>query len=168
MSRPDRTWLRWLPWLACCFAVGCLGAHSVFSSTIVLKDGRRLQGRIGKTAGLAVNPLSPNANSVDTIRFIDDGLRRVFFPAIRIGQLLEADAGEPQQNIIIKQNVARDAGSKILRVGPIVNIADFDKRGHRTLTMLTGKGPIAIVQGITQITPTWTKVEAMRPTAARR
>ena len=53
-------------------------------STIVLKDGRRLQGSVGKVAKLADNPLSTKSDDAATITFVDDDLRRVFFPTFRI------------------------------------------------------------------------------------
>ena len=138
-----------------------LGAAAAQASTIVLKDGRRLQGRLGKVAALADNPLSSkSANELAVITFVDDDLRRIFFPTFRVLRIEEADAGEIKERIGIKQNVAK-AGAKINRVGPIMKIEPFDDRGRRTFTMMSEKGPLDVIQGITQITPLWTKVEGL-------
>ena len=126
----------------------------------MLKDGRQLHGRFGQTGGMALNPLSPKTSETESIKFIDDDLRRVFIPTFRIAKVLEADTGEVQEVISIRQHVAK-SGSRVQRVGPIVSIEPFDARGHRTLTMMTDKGPLKVVQGITQITANFVKVEGM-------
>jgi predicted esterase len=46
-------------------------------------------------------------------------------------------------------------------VGPIVSVQPWDEYGHRTFVMATSKGNVPVVQGITEITPTYTKVEGM-------
>jgi predicted esterase len=164
MSRASRTWLRsslWLVWLVAGAWLG--GAAWAPASTIVLKDGRRLHGSIGKVSGLADNPLSSKAaGDPATITFVDDELKRVFVPTFQILRKEEADVGEVPEKIGIKQHVAK-SGSKINRVGPIVKVGQFDKWGRRTFTMMTDKGPLDVVQGITQITPDWTKVEGLVP-----
>jgi predicted esterase len=47
-------------------------------------------------------------------------------------------------------------------VGQPLKITEFDEFGHRMFTMNTAKGPLDIAQGITEITPRWTKVEGIR------
>ncbi|HEX3727068.1 MAG TPA: peptidase, partial [Pirellulales bacterium] len=139
--------------LAICIAGVARGA------ALRLKDGRHIEGKLGKVAGLAENPMSPNANHVPTITFVDDSLRRVFVPTFRILQV-EEEVGEVKEKIGLDQRVAR-SGAAIHRLGPITKVTPFDDHGHRTLTMLGEKGPLNIVQGITQITPIWTKVEGL-------
>jgi pimeloyl-ACP methyl ester carboxylesterase len=157
MSRRNRTWLSGL---LLAIGWGLVLVAVAPASTIQLKDGRTLTGRIGKTSGLAENPLSPDAEAPQTIVFVDDDLRRVFVPTYRIERILEADTGEVPERIHINQRVAT-TGSLVQRAGPIVNITPFSEFGHRTLTMMTDKGPREVVQGITLITPHWTKVEGM-------
>jgi predicted esterase len=132
------------------------------ATTIVLKDGRRLQGSVGKVAKLADNPLSAKSDEVATITFVDDDLKRVFFPTFRIqpGGINELNSGQALERITIRQNVAR-VGSKVNRVGSVLKIGSFDDRGRRTFTMMTNKGPLDVVQGITQITSVYTKVEGL-------
>ena len=46
-------------------------------------------------------------------------------------------------------------------VGPIIKVTPFDQWGRRILTMNTTSGRLDIIQGITQITPTYAKVEGL-------
>ena len=72
----------------------------------------------------------------------------------------EVDTGEVGERIAVRQIVAR-TGSKVNRVGPIIKISPFDEHGRRTFTMLTNKGPLDVIQGITLITPLYCKVEGL-------
>jgi len=135
--------------------------QSVSAATAVLKDGRRLQGKVAAVTGLGDNPLSPKGDAAKSITLFDDGLRRVFVPRFRIQQLIEADTGEVKEKIGIEQHVASDAGSRLGRMGPIVKVTPFDEFGRRTFSMMTDKGRLDVIQGITIITPTWTKVEGL-------
>ena len=133
---------------------------SVQGSTILLKDGRRLQGSIGKVAKLADNPNSTRSDEPATITLVDDNLKRIFIPTSQVLKIDEVDTGEVGERIAVRQIVAR-TGSKVNRVGPIIKISPFDEYGRRTFTMLTNKGPLDVIQGITQITPLYTKVEGL-------
>src|SRR5262245_665681 len=54
------------------------------------------------------------------------------------------------------------AGQQINVVGRPLRIDPFDEYGHRIYSMVGAKGkPYDLVQGITEITPRWTKVEAI-------
>ncbi|MEX0677672.1 MAG: peptidase [Pirellulales bacterium] len=158
MSRVGQPRLKGSFWTACLAGV-CLAA-SAQASTIILKDGRRLQGAVGETTGLADNPLANKSGDLATITFVDDELRRVFFPTFQIRSIEEVNTGEIPQQINVHQRVARQGG-RISRVGPIIKITPFDNFGRRVVTMMTDKGPLDVIQGITQITPVWTKVEGL-------
>jgi predicted esterase len=135
-------------------------SSTVHGSTILLKDGRRLQGSIGKVAKLADNPLSNRSDEPATITLVDDNLKRTFVPTAQVLKIDEVDTGEVGERIAVRQIVAR-TGSKVNRVGPIIKISPFDEHGRRTLTMLTNKGPLDVIQGITLITPLFCKVEGL-------
>ena len=93
---------------------------------------------------------------------IDDNLRRVFIPYASIAKIEEVESSEVKERIAIKQHVVRaTSGSRISHVGQLVGIQPFDQFGRRSVRMMTDKGPLDVVQGITQITPQWTKVEAL-------
>ena len=60
----------------------------------------------------------------------------------------------------MEQNVA-DAGFQVGAVGPATRITQFDEYGRRIYEMDTLKGPLAVVQGITEISPVFTRVQGM-------
>jgi predicted esterase len=133
---------------------------TLLASSVTLKDGRRLEGSIGKVAKLAQNPAANGPQGPATITFLDNDLYRTFVPQSQIAAVNQVNVGDIKERITIKQNVAR-AGGRVSRLGPIVKITQFDDRGRRTFSMMTDKGQIDIIQGITQITPLWTKVEGL-------
>src|SRR5204863_243750 len=110
MQRFCRAWRR--SWFVVLLVTAWLAASVAQSSVLVMKDGRRLEGKFGKVAGLAENPLAPSANRVPTITFVDDGLRRVFIPTLTrpdrpVGVLrIEQAAGEVKEKIGLEQRVA--------------------------------------------------------------
>ncbi len=81
MSRLCRIWRNSWQWSTLLVACAWL-ATPVEAATIVLKDGRRLEGRVGKTSGLAANPLNQQPGQPATITFIDDDLRRSLLPHV--------------------------------------------------------------------------------------
>jgi pimeloyl-ACP methyl ester carboxylesterase len=137
---------------------------SLLGIEVVLKDGRVLKGKKAPVTGM--NPL-PAATSgegpgdVPLIEVLDDDLRRTFVSIYQIvpnGRRPE-QAGEVPEKIIIKQRV-KHAGATMKIVGPILK-TPFDGFGRRTVTMLTDRGELKIVQAITELTPTYTKVEGV-------
>jgi predicted esterase len=162
MSRRART-RRWSEWRSALVLVAVVlgGASTASGASILLKDGRALRGKIGLVGGLAENPNLPKGDDTKGITFVDDNLCRVFIPTRQIEKVLEADKGEVPEVIRIDQHIANAARLKISRVGPILSVTPFDALGHRTLTMATDKGPLSVIQGITEIGPVYTKVEAL-------
>lgn len=135
------------------------------ATTLRMRDGRILEGSIGQVGGLAENAIAIQRSgggepAVRPILVIDDNLRRTFVPKFQVAKVEEADSSEAVEKIHVKQRVA-EAGSHIGRIGQIIRITDFDEYGRRILTIATNKGPVDVVQGITLITPEWTKVEGM-------
>lgn len=148
-----------------CFALSLslvILLQPVSAEIITLKNGLRLEGSIGKLGSLDGNALAgTQVGEVATkeIVIIDDSLRRVF-----VGQKSVQTFGDSQlgsfERIKLQQSVA-SAGPGIASVGPIVKVEPFDKYGRRTFTMAGSKGNIDVIQGITEITPRYTKVEAL-------
>ncbi|MCA9246368.1 MAG: hypothetical protein KDA42_04605 [Planctomycetales bacterium] len=134
------------------------------AAKITMQDGRELVGLLGMCAGVAEDPSQPakqpGAVDVQPILIVDDGLRRTFVSKRRIREVNEA-ANPPQERILVRQNAAT-AGLKIGSVGPILKITPFDDYGRRIFSMQGSPDPINIVQGITEITPVWTKVEGLQ------
>ncbi len=133
------------------------------AAKVVHEDGRVLSGRIGLATGVAEDPNAAPRTSggvaVRPILILDDGLRRMFVPKARIGSINETSR-ETLERISVPQPVAQ-SGHAIAGVGPAVGIEPFDKHGRRIFSMTTSKGQVDIIQGITEITPRYTKVEAL-------
>ena len=157
----SRTGPRGLTPLAVALLVAVGSLQSAAALTILLKDGRRLQGNAAPVGGLAENPQSPKASDVKSILVVDDDLKRIFVPTFRMEKILEADSGEVSEKIAVKQRVARDVGGAFSRVGRLVKMTPFDEFGRCTITMMTGKGQLNVVMGITMITPVCTRVEGL-------
>lgn len=131
-----------------------------------LKDGRLLSGRILDVSGIAESPLDAmkeDGNAKATpILLIDDDLRRVFVPKFALASIV-SQVPEPRVKIDLTQwqNVAV-GGLTLGSVGPSLGITPFDKWGRRIYEMQTKDGPLSIVQGITELTPHYAKVEGLR------
>lgn len=131
--------------------------------TLQLVDGRRLTGDIGETSGVAENPLnpSPSAGEVRTapILIVDDGLRRTFVHKTRILPVQPEPSDDPIK-IRLWQNVAQ-RGGVVGGVGRQLNVTPFDQHGRRIFEMQGAGGAISVVQGITEITPVYTRVRGL-------
>lgn len=134
---------------------------SVWGETVTLKNNVRLEGSVGEIDGLNTNPLvTPSA--VKSIVFVDDDLRRVFFGANQLATAPAASAASRMERIPVPQRVAK-TGHQIFSVGAQIRVQPFDEHGWRTYTMVGPAGkPIDVIQGITLVTPTYTKLEALQ------
>lgn len=135
---------------------------SAQADTITLRNGIQVRGSVGKIASIHENPLTPNSDPTapTPVVFVDDQLRRTYFP----GRQVRADgyvAENPvYERIRIEKRVANGT-RRIGTVGPVVRIAPFDEFGNRIYTMQTGQGPLSVVQGITEVSPLYCKIEGL-------
>lgn len=146
-------------------AIGaCLLLGSSLSAEVItLRNGMRLEGDLGKISSVGADPLSATgAGEVKLKRVIvcDDNLRRVFVGTNQVATAPVASPAIGFERINIEQRVSV-AGRSVASVGSIVRVTPFDEFGRRIFTMSSPQGTIDIVQGITQITPSFTKVEAL-------
>ena len=88
-------------------------------------------------------------------------MRRTFVSQRQIQEVHPDTAGQVLEKFRINQRAAH-TGSMVRTVGPITKIEPFDQYGRRIITMNTVRGPVNIIQGITEITPEWTKVEGIK------
>ena len=130
------------------------------ATQIQLKDGRILEGKIGKVGGLAMAPLAINQESTgpQLIDFLDDDLRRTYVSHYQVEKVLDEQPGEILEKFVLHQQVLRN-GHAVKSVGPPVRVDPFDEYGRRIFVMYTAQRQVAIIQVITEITPKWTKVE---------
>jgi predicted esterase len=138
----------WLPWFA---------AAEVFT----LNNGTILEGSADEISSVAVDPTRGlGETGLKQILLVDDGLRRVFVPRKQIAAIATQPAAN-REKIPLYQRIP-SGGQPIKVVGMPLHIDPFDEWGRRIFKMVgPGGKPIELVQGITEITPRWTKVEAI-------
>ncbi|MBI2481513.1 MAG: peptidase, partial [Planctomycetia bacterium] len=137
--------------------------HDLTATVITMKSGLQVEGRIAEMGSLNENPLNPGTeDSTKPIIIVDDGLRRTFVRDLDVAAVAESPATSDER-IQVKQPVA-EAGRRIGTVGPILGVTPFDKWGRRTFSMQGPLGQLDVIQGITEITPTYTRVEGLRGT----
>jgi pimeloyl-ACP methyl ester carboxylesterase len=147
--------------------LGCFLFRSQAAAEVaVLNNGMQFEGNIGKIASLGENPLSPQGGGqvkTKQIVLVDDDLRRTFFSQIQTQSVAPKQAS--LERIQIDQRVAK-GGRRIGAVGPIFNVTPFDEWGRRVFSMNTGQGQVDVVQGITEVTPVYTRVEGLQARSA--
>lgn len=134
------------------------------AATILLKDGRTMTGELGQTSGVADDPFQPgpSAGQVRTtpIVIVDDGLRRTYLRKTSVAEVLD-EADPPTIRLPVWQNHAEN-GSALGVVGQPINVTPFDEFGRRLFEMPTRDGSIAVVQGITEVQPVYTRIRGLR------
>ena len=127
-----------------------------------LKNGMQFEGRIGKISSLGEDPLNPGGASgaikTKQVVFVDDDLRRTFFSSIQTQSVVPSQTN--YERITIDKRVARGK-RRVATVGPIKWVQPWDEWGNRTFTMTSGSGDLSVVQGITEVTPIYTRVEGL-------
>src|SRR5205807_9951825 len=100
-----------LVWIAVC--------PPASGQTLVLKDGRKLEGKYSELASVAENPLSPKTQAgevpVTPLVVVDDGLRRTYIHTAQIAKVLEPTSAKDVR-INISQRVA-ERGGGVGRIG---------------------------------------------------
>jgi len=132
------------------------------ADVVRLKNGMQLEGAFGPIASVgAANPLAPvGPTAIKQIVICDDKLRRIFVAKKELATELAPSPIARTVRFHIKQRVAA-AGRGVGSVGTILRVTPWDEFGRRIFTMSTSDGPASIVQGITEITPTYARVEAL-------
>ena len=142
---------------------GLLSAPLTQAAVYTLKNGMQIEGVPGKIASLASDPLKPKGNQGEVptklILFADDGIRRTFFSTYQLRSAVPSQQVNLEK-IEIRQRVAK-SGRRIASIGAILRVTPFDQYGRRVFTIKSARGPIDVLQGITEITPTYTKVEGL-------
>jgi predicted esterase len=144
-------------------AIACVATSPVQAAKLLLKDGRTLDGEFARISGVADSTVDPKTQSGEVvlapILVVDDGLRRTYIHTFQVSQVLEQASTRPIR-IRVWQDVA-EHGAGIGRAGQAVRVTPFDEYGRRIYEMQTPDGLLSVVQGITQITPVYTKVEGL-------
>ncbi len=137
------------------------------AAVIKLKNGTTLEGRAGKLSSVLQNPFEKQTNGTNSnlrlIGFVTDDLRRTYFSSYQVADLAETPP-HTLERFQIPQRVAK-SGKAISSVGSILGVTPFDEFGRRIFSItVKGRGRVDVIQGITEITPQWTKVEGLLAT----
>ena len=123
-----------------------------------------LEGSPSTIGSVAADPLKGTGNTeLKQILIVDNQLTRTFVPTKQLAKDFGKQAAVGLERIPLFQRIP-SSGNAISVVGmPLPPIDDpFDEFGHRIYRMVGPRNrPIEVVQGITEITPKWTKVEAI-------
>ncbi len=134
------------------------------AATLQLNDGRILSGKLGETSGVAEDPIDPgpSAGMIRTtpILVVEDGLRRTFLHKTDVREVLD-QRNDPRIRIKVWQNVAK-RGASLGVIGRPSNVTPFDKWGRRIVELPSDKGAIAVIQGVTEVTPVYTRVQGLQ------
>ncbi len=134
-----------------------------WADVATLKNGMQFEGSVGRIASLGEDPMNPRggggAVKSKQIVLVDDDLRRTFFSTIQTQSITPKQSS--LERIRIEQRVAK-GNRRIGAVGPIVQITPFDEWGRRVFSMNTAQGQVDVIQGITEVTPVYTKVEGLQ------
>jgi len=142
------------------YGLFCVGLAP--GADILLKDGRTLHGKLGRVSSLAdsLQTMRSDGEKLQQILFLDDELRRTFFSERLVREVLPEEKRQAEEKYALHQRVLR-SGPSIASVGSPISVQPFDEHGRRIYTMSTFKGPLEVIQGITELTPEWTKVEGI-------
>ena len=152
-----------LPQIAIFIAlVATLFCSTANATVFVLNNGMVLDGVMGKLSSYGDDPFKNTGGgevAVELIVMVDDQLRRVFVSTYLVQNTRETEPAH-SEHIHIKQKVAA-AGKRVFQIGDSLHVTPFNQWGRRIYTMQTAQGEIKIIQGITEITPRWTKLEGL-------
>jgi len=164
--RVEKIFFRWGCWITLGVLAGwgltCWPGVELQAAVVVMEDGRMISGKLGPPIVTIGNiPRSaPEGDVVPLILFLDDDLRRIFLPKRQVREVRQDDLGGVEEKFHLWQRVLR-SGASVQTVGAIVRAQPFDEYGRRILTMATARGNVDIIQGITELTPRWAKVEGI-------
>jgi predicted esterase len=128
---------------------------------VEMADGRVLEGRFALLPGVAVDPLAPQGSSGGTpILMCDDELTRTMVSKRQVVKTEPGPVDFGMEKIRIPQRVPEN-GRRVAGMGAALETTPFDEFGRRILALSTAGGRVDIVQGITEITPRWTRIEGL-------
>jgi predicted esterase len=143
------------------FAAQAIVPGSLRADQILHKDGRLLDGKFARMSKTAEDPLKNlDPETAQPIFLCDDNLRRTMVPFNLLNPTSLRPLAEPTQRIVLQQAVSTGK-SRVACVGPLLAVQPFDPFGRRIIKIGTNQGPLDIIQGVTQITPEWTKIEGL-------
>ena len=158
-----RFWIPQSPAAALWPAVWVLAAAAATARAdrVEMADGRVLEGRFALLPGVAVDPTAEKSQAAGTpILMCDDELTRTMVSKRRVAKTEPAPVDFGLEKIRIPQRVP-EKGRRVAGMGAAIETTPFDEFGRRILSLSTAGGRVDVVQGITEITPRWTRIEGI-------
>ena len=117
---------------ACCCPSCCCVAARLEATQILLKDGRVLEGKLGRVGGLAVAPLAVGQDdgSPQLIIFLNDDLRRTYVSKYQVQKMLGRPARRDRGEVRAAPQISATGGWSRASVQP-VRVDPFDEFGRR-------------------------------------
>ena len=151
------------------FPVGGLRRTSIWAGEVQLKNGMVVTGNFwlksqmaGPRVGRKEQPVPKDEMPVPrNILVVDNGWQITYVPMQQVAgnQFNDNVILKPQAFLIKHQKTGQ--GQIIAEVGTVKDVTPFDEFGRRRLTIETQKGPLQVIQGITQIEPDHVVVEGL-------
>jgi predicted esterase len=153
-------------WFAASARIAALLATApvAVADRVELADGRVLDGGFAMVGGVADNPLEDGATTqpaAQPIVVCDYGLTRTMVSKRQVVRTERSADALGTERLSIPQLVP-EKGRRVVGIGSILAATPFDEYGRRTLSLATANGRVDVVQGITEITPRWIKVEGLQ------
>ncbi len=146
-------------WSRSCFclllALFLICGSRLGADEVTLKNGMRLQGRAVRMGGMSVaTSKENNRGPVPSTAYyeIDDDVRRYYIHQRFVRGVEQVAELGPIVSFKMKTE-RRTRGIGFSAVGSFVSVEPFDEFGRRTVTLMTQKGPVPIVQAITHLRP---------------
>jgi enterochelin esterase-like enzyme len=129
---------------------------------VLLKNGMRLEGSPVAIAGLTTTLVHQTKGPTNTypVIMVDTGMKRYFIHRRGVQEVVNSADLSRYETFELKQP-KRGRNRMPAVVGAFSNIGPFDEYGRRTVTLRTKRGPVDIVQGITEITPNYLKLNGV-------
>lgn len=143
------------------FASQAILPGALRADQILHKDGRLLDGKFARMSKTAEDPLKNfDPETAQPIFLCDDNLRRTMVPFSLLNPTSLRALAEPTQKIVLQQEVS-NGKSRVACAGPLLGVQPFDAFGRRIIKIGTNQGPLDVIQGVTLITPHWTRIEGL-------
>ena len=127
---------------------------------VELADGRMLEGGFALVASVYEDPLA-DRDAAELILVCDDGLTRTMVAKRQVVRIEPGPRESLTEKLVVPQRVAT-SGRRVVGIGGFVAATPFDEFGRRILSLATESGRVDVVQGITEITPRWVRIEGLQ------
>ena len=155
---------RWV--LPACVLLGLMSwaANSAPADELYLRDGFVLKGTAVPVQGLNLSTAKRNnTGPVPNTSYwmVDDGVRRFFVFRRQLAAPTEEIAELSGQVTYKPQQTRTGSGQTFSIVGAFSSVGPFDQFGRRTVSLPTSRGPVDVVQAITEMRPDYTQLSAL-------